>query len=198
MTETATAAPAETVRELCRWHGCTRLAALRRGKTGPAPAYCEQADDGGPEHNPLNAWRAKKRISDPQAGRTPVAEAVATAGNALDRAEQLSAALRETAEHLAEALRDAADPVAIDAQIFTQVSDARAEAAQARADADRDRVARITAEATAREATQAAEAMAAQAEAAQADADAARAEMAEVRADAQARIELAVRRLRPA
>jgi len=74
---------------------------------------CEQADGPGqPVHNPLNAWRAKTRPAgaedaDPQAGRAPVTEAVRTAGNTLDRAEQLAAALRETAEHLAEALATA-------------------------------------------------------------------------------------------
>jgi hypothetical protein len=44
-------------------------------------------------HNPLNAWRAKTRPGeaaqgqDSQAGRAPVAEAVKTAGSALNRAE---------------------------------------------------------------------------------------------------------------
>ena len=68
-------------------------------------AGCEQAGPGQPVHNPLNAWRAKTRPGeapqeDSQAGRAPVAEAVKTAGSALNRAEQLAAALRETGEQL--------------------------------------------------------------------------------------------------
>src|SRR5438477_4485940 len=100
----------------CRWEyesgqQCTRPPAPRRGTRGPAPVYCEQADEPGqPVHNPLNAWRAKTRPTaeaagdDHEAERAPVATAIKTAGSALDRAEQLAAALRETTEHLAEAL----------------------------------------------------------------------------------------------
>ena len=63
MTET-TAATAATDK-LCRWEGCTRPAALRRGKTGPAPVYCLEADGHGPVHNPLNAWRARAAADAP-------------------------------------------------------------------------------------------------------------------------------------
>src|SRR2546430_205240 len=91
----------------CRWEyesgqQCTRPPAPRRGARGPAPVYCEQADEPGqPVHNPLNAWRAKTRADaagqdpDPQAERAPVATAIRTADGALDRAEQLAAALRD-------------------------------------------------------------------------------------------------------
>src|ERR1035441_256355 len=84
---------------------------------------------GQPVHNPLNAWRAKTRPGeapqeDSQAGRAPVAEAVKTAGSALNRAEQLAAALRETAEQLMEAVATAGDPDAAAAQISAQVADA--------------------------------------------------------------------------
>src|SRR5207302_9802393 len=138
--ETTTTASA---RPTCRWEyetgqQCTRPPAARRGARGPAPVYCEQADGPGqPVHNPLNAWRAKTRPAgaedaDPQAGRAPVTEAVRTAGNTLDRAEQLAAALRETAEHLAEALATATDPAAAEAQTSARVVGAAEGAEQAR------------------------------------------------------------------
>ena len=107
-------APAPAGPETCRWEyepgrRCTRPPAARRGARGPAPLYCEQADGPGqPVHNPLNAWRAKARPGDTADESAPVTEAVRTAGSALDRAEQLAAALRETAEQLAEALATAA------------------------------------------------------------------------------------------
>ena len=98
--EEPAAAPAE--RTACRWEyedgrQCTRPAAPRRGARGPAPVYCEQADEPGqPAHNPSNAWRAKTRAGDTadqdhQADPAPVATAIKTAGGALDRAEQLAA-----------------------------------------------------------------------------------------------------------
>src|ERR1700757_1626706 len=128
--------PAVSEQTACRWeyddgHRCTRPPAPRRGTRGPAPVYCEQANEPGqPVHNPLNAWRAKTRPAagaagdDHEAERAPVATAIRTAGGALDRAEQLAAALRETTEHLAEALATAATPDAAAAQIQAQVQDA--------------------------------------------------------------------------
>ena len=180
----------------CRWEyesgqQCTRPPAPRRGTRGPAPVYCEQADGPGqPVHNPLNAWRAKTRPAgaedaDPQAGRAPVTEAVRTAGNTLDRAEQLAAALRETAEHLTEALATATDPDAAEAQISARVVDAEEARQAAEALATREKAARITAETRADAATQMAEAMAGQTEAAQADAEAARADVSAMRSELQ-------------
>src|ERR1700730_16325486 len=179
------AQPAAAGAERCRWEyepgkRCTRPTAPRRGTRGPAPVYCEQADaPGQPVHNPLNAWRAKTRPTDsagenPQAGRAPVAEAIRTAGNALDRAEQRAAALREPAEQLAEAMATAADPDAAAAQISAQVADAEEQAGEARAATARERAARLAAEADAKDARQRAEEMAGQAETAQVDAEAAR------------------------
>ena len=165
--ETATA----SARPTCRWEyetgqQCARTRAPRRGARGPAPVYCEQADGPGqPVHNPLNAWRTKTRPAGaedagPQAGRAPVTEAARTAGNALDRAEQLAAALRETAEHLAEALTTAADPDAAEAQISARIVDAEEARQAAEALATREKAARITAETRADAATQMTEAMA--------------------------------------
>ena len=152
--------------------------------------YCEQADDPGqPVHNPLNAWRAKTRPAgmaageDPQAGRAPVAEAIRTASGTLDRAEQLAAALRETAEHLAESLATAADPDAAAAQISAQIADADDARQAAESLAAREKAARIAAEARTGKARQMAEAMAGQAESAQADAEAARADASAARAE---------------
>src|SRR6266571_4586818 len=135
----------------CRWEyesgqQCTRPPAPRRGARGPAPVYCEEADEPGqPVHNPLNAWRAKNRAADtpdrdPQAERIPVATAIKTADGALDRAEQLAAALRETTEHLTEALATAANPQAAAAQIQAQVQDAddARQAAESMATRERD------------------------------------------------------------
>ena len=183
----------------CRWEHedgqrCPRPPAPRRGTRGPAPVYCEQADEPGqPVHNPLNAWRAKTRTADtadqdPQAGRAPVAEAIRTASGTLDRAEQLAAALRETAEHLAEALATAADPDAAAAQISAQIADADDARQTAESAAAREKAARIAAEARADEARQMAEAMAGQAEAAQADAETTRADASSARAELRDRI----------
>ena len=188
-------APAQA-QPTCRWEyesgqQCTRSPAARRGTRGPAPVYCEQADGPGqPVHNPLNAWRAKTRPAgtedaDPQAGRAPVTEAVRTAGNTLDRAEQLAAALRETAEHLAEALATAADPDAAEAQISARVVDAEEARQAAEASATREKAARLAAETRADAATQMAEAMAGQTEAAQADAEAARTDVSAMRSELQ-------------
>src|SRR5512135_3462129 len=159
MTSREGTAPVPAGPEACRWgyepgRRCTRPPAARRGTRGPAPVYCEQADvPGQPVHNPLNAWRAKTRPGDVPQGedsqasvRTPVAEAVRTAGSALDRAEQLAAALRETAEQLAEAVATAGDPDAAAAQISAQVADAGELAGEARAAAAREKAARLAAE----------------------------------------------------
>ena len=144
-------------------------------------------------HNPLNAWRAKTRAAgaedaDPQAGRAPVAEAVKTAGNTLDRAEQLAAALRETAEHLAEALATAANPDATDAQIEAQVVDATEEADQAAEQRPRGRRQPGSPPRPAPRKRTRAEEMAGQAETAQADAEAARADASSARAELRDRI----------
>ena len=153
--------------------------------------YCEQADGPGqPVHNPLNAWRAKTRAGDtpgpdPQAERAPVAEAVRTAGNTLDRAEQLAAALRETAEHLAEALATAADPDAAEAQIQARSLTPREARQAAESLATREKAARIPPRPAQGAATQMAEAMAGQTEAAQADAEAARADVSAMRSELQ-------------
>src|SRR6266550_3437128 len=193
-------ATATTSEPTCRWEyesgqQCIRPPAPRRGTRGPAPVYCEQADEPGqPVHNPLNAWRAKTRADaagqdpDPQAERAPVATAIRTADGALDRAEQLAAALRETTEHLTEALATAANPQAAAAQIQAQVQDADDARQAAESMATRERDARIKAEARAGEAGQAAEAMAGQAEAAQADTEAARADASAARAELRERI----------
>src|SRR2546429_1662009 len=193
-------ATATTSEPTCRWEyesgqQCTRPPAARRGTRGPAPVYCEQADEPGqPIHNPLNAWRAKTRADaagqdpDPQAERAPVATAIRTADGALDRAEQLAAALRETTEHLAEALATAANPQAAAAQIQAQVQDADDARQAAESMATRERDARIQAEARAGEAGQAAEAMAGQAETAEAEAEAARADASAARAELRDRI----------
>ena len=160
MSELASQEPAAaTAPATCRWEHedgqrCARPPAPRRGTRGPAPVYCEQADEPGqPVHNPLNAWRAKTRPAgwrpdeDPQAGRAPVAEAIRTASGTLDRAEQLAAALRETAEHLAESLATAADPDAAAAQISAQIADADDARQAAESLAAREKAARIAAEA---------------------------------------------------
>src|SRR2546421_2390423 len=108
-----TAAPEAST---CRWPvGCARAPAPRQAARGPAPIYGEQADGPGqPVHNALNAWRAKSTGGQPPTStgedRAPVATAARTAGQALDRAEQLTAALRETAELVAEAIRTTGDP----------------------------------------------------------------------------------------
>src|SRR6266704_4075761 len=168
----AVAAAGTAEPETCRWEPepgrrCPRPPAPRRGSRGPAPVYCEQAGGPGqPGDSPLNAWRAKTRPAgaaegeDPGAGRAPVAEAARTAGSALDRAEQLAAALAETAEQLAEAIRTAGDPDAAAAQISAQVADAEEAAGQARAAAARETAARLAAEQLAGQARQLAEEMA--------------------------------------
>src|ERR1035437_5654436 len=189
--ETATA----SARPACRWEyetgQCTRPPAPRRGTRGPAPVYCEQADGPGqPVHNPLNAWRTKTRPAGaedagPQAGRAPVTEAARTAGNALDRAEQLAAALRETAEHLAEALATATDPDAAEAQVSARVVDAEEARQAAEALATREKAARITAETRATAADLDAAALAGQTAQAEADADAARADVSAMRSELQ-------------
>src|SRR5215831_19462901 len=139
MTETSASGPPAggAAAGACRWpyadgRPCTRAPAARQGSRGPAPAYCGQADGPGqPVHTPLNAYRARARRAASPAGDdgagdsgAPVTEAIGTAGGALDRAEQLHAALRETLELLAESLAAASDPDAAAAQIAAQVADA--------------------------------------------------------------------------
>ena len=181
----------------CQWpyedqRQCTRSPAPRRGSRGPAPIYCGQADGPGQRvHSALNAHRAKTRPAassqdgDLDGGRAPVTEARATAASALDRAEQLHAALRETTEHLAEALADAGDPDAAAAQIAAQVADAGERAAVAQAAADRETAARLTAETRAGESAELADHLAAQTEAAEAAADEAHADADAARAAAE-------------
>src|SRR4030081_2166460 len=101
-------ATAPTGEPTCRWEyesgqPCTRSPARGRGG-GPRPGHTPLTP-GGSRARPAGAEDA-----DPQAGRAPVTEAVRTAGNTLDRVEQLAAALRETAEHPAEALATATHP----------------------------------------------------------------------------------------
>jgi hypothetical protein len=147
----------------CTWPvPCSRPAAARKSQRGPAPAYCEEADaPGQPIHNALNAYRMKIKpdLSDSDNGgedRTPVATAARTAAMALDRAEQLVAALRETAEHVAESIHTAGDPDAAATQIAAAIADAEEERNQARTQAARDKAARLNAEARAEAAHKAA------------------------------------------
>jgi len=156
--------------------------------------YCEQADGPGqPVHNPLNAWRAKTRPAgaedaDPQAGRAPVTEAVRTAGNTLDRAEQLAAALRETASTWPRPWpprltplrpRHRSQHVSFDAEGRSRSGPRDGYTGDGGPARRRDR---------AEEARQMAEGMAGQAETAQADAEAARADASSARAELRDRI----------
>src|SRR5438105_1155397 len=129
----------------CRWEyedeqRCTRPPAPRRGTRGPAPVYCEQADEPGqPVHNPLNAWRAKTRTvdtadQDPQTGRAPVAEAIAARAELRDKIIEHEAARQAIRQEADEAIADARR------QADQAISQARAEADEAvrRAQADAD------------------------------------------------------------
>ena len=78
MPSTAAAAPAATD-TLCRWEGCARPPAPRRKTARRRATASGQTATAGAQ--PTEPWRAKKRITDPGAGRTPVAEAIETAGS---------------------------------------------------------------------------------------------------------------------
>src|SRR5690349_8033495 len=120
----------------CQWEhwNCTRPreAKVRPDAPGPRPKFCGQADDpdaSGPAglvHNASTQWREYERQRRGAAASVPAIEeedpapvrrATKTAGDALDRAEKLHAALRETAEQIAESIRVAGDPRAAEAQI---------------------------------------------------------------------------------
>ncbi len=166
----------------CSYPGCTRPAAAGRPGVGRRPRYCGQVI-GGTEHNRQNARNARLALQNAGAS-----EADVTAGEPVTIAraqaclliERLETALTGQAQLLGQTLEQLhimGDPAAVQAELASVTTSARAEAEQARAEAAAADQARLAAE-TAR--------AAAEADREDADDAAAEAEQARVEASAQA------------
>ncbi|MFJ4851698.1 hypothetical protein ACIP64_40940, partial [Streptomyces sp. NPDC088733] len=121
---------------------------------GPAPKYCVRED-----HNPLTAYRAKKRKAAGPAGTRPVQEpdtdhpvtgAAADAVNVREEVLREVTALRADLDRYLTLLQTVSDPEAAEAQMLAVQSDADARIASAEQRADAERSRRLTAEAVAR------------------------------------------------
>jgi colicin import membrane protein len=111
-------------------------------KTGPAPIYCVD-----PEHNPLTAYRAKRKMKAAAKGGsqnshlavvedlvdsdTPVTDAVKSAADLRTELVEAAALLQEGLPRYIEELRVITDPEAAEAQIMAINSDAETRVAEA-------------------------------------------------------------------
>jgi len=164
--------PTTTAAPLCAYPGCTRPPAPAPLGAGRPSRYCGQ-DDGTRIHNRQTARAARQEraaTSTDVATGEPVTMARASAALLIER---LETALSGQAQILAEALeqiRTMGDPTAVQAELTSVTTTARAEAEQARAEAAAAEQTRVAAEA----ARAAAEADRADADDATADAEQAR------------------------
>src|SRR5712691_8725956 len=202
MTE-QTSPPASTV--TCKFPRCENAPETATAKPGRPPEYC--AD---PAHNPVSAWRERKRLADAERGvitsdaeaEQPVTMARVTGAEILRQMRDLAGTLAATAERLTGAVATIGDPTAAEAEVEAARAAAEERAAvaeSARAEAERRAATADQSRATADEA---AEEMAAHLEAAQARASEAHerlteataahaAELGQVREETRARIAIA-------
>ena len=187
----------------CKFPGCENPPEAATAKPGRRPEYC--AD---PAHNPVTAWRERKRLADAERGITtseaeteqPVTMARVTGAELLRQMRELAVTLAATAERLTGAVAALGDPTAAEAEVEAARTAAEERAASAEAErADAERRAAIADQSRAA-ADAAAEQMSEHLEAAQVRAREAHdrltevtaahaAETEQIRADAQARID---------
>src|SRR5690349_3027096 len=133
----------------CKFPGCENAPETATGKAGRRPEYC--AD---PAHNPVAAWRERKRLADAERGVTssepetdqPVTMARVTGAELLRQMRELAGTLAATAERLTGTVAAIGDPTVAEAEVeaaraaaeerATAAEAARAAADQSRAQAD--------------------------------------------------------------
>lgn len=144
------AGPAGELR--CAYPGCPRPPAEARQGVGRRPRYCGQVV-GGTEHNRQNARNARLALqaagtpSDDVAAGEPVTMARAQASLLIERLEQALTGQAQLLTRTLEQLHVMGDPAAVQAELASVTTTARAEAEQARAQAAAAEQARIAAEA---------------------------------------------------
>ena len=122
----------------CKYPGCGNPPEPAASKPGRPPEYC--AD---PAHNPVTAWRERKRLADAERGVTtseadteqPVTMARVTGAEMLRQARDLAGQLAGVADRLTTAVATLGDPTAAEAE----VESARAAAEQRAATAEAER-----------------------------------------------------------
>src|SRR5580693_7471011 len=109
-----------TVTETCKFPGCENAPETATAKPGRRPEYC--AD---PAHNPVAAWRERKRLADAERGVTtseadveqPVTMARVTGIEMLRQARELAVQLAGVTERLTGAVATLGDPTAAEAEV---------------------------------------------------------------------------------
>ena len=131
-----------TVTETCKFPGCANAPEPASAKPGRPPEYCVD-----PAHNPVSAWRERKRLADAERGVTtteaeveqPVTMARVTGAEMLRQMRDLAGQLAGVADRLAGAAATLGDPGAAEAEVEAarRAAEQRAAAAEsARADAE--------------------------------------------------------------
>ena len=131
-----------TVTETCKFPGCANAPEPASAKPGRPPEYCVD-----PAHNPVAAWRERKRLADAERGVTtseadveqPVTMARVTGAEMLRQMRDLAGQLAGVTERLTGAVATLGDPGAAEAEVEAarRAAEQRAAAAEsARADAE--------------------------------------------------------------
>jgi colicin import membrane protein len=127
----------------CKYPGCENSPESAGGKPGRPPQYCPD-----PGHNPVTAWRERKRLADTERGVTsaeaesdqPVTMARVTGAELLRQMGDMAGQLAATAERLTGAVATMSDPTAAEAEVESARAAAEQRAATAeagRAEAER-------------------------------------------------------------
>jgi chromosome segregation ATPase len=134
MTEQTSTSTAAT----CKYPGCKNPPEPSGDKPGRPPEYCANT-----AHNPVSAWRERKRLSNAERGVTtteaeteqPVTMARITGAEMLRQMRELAGTMNATAERLITSAATIGDPTAAEAE----VESARAAAEQRAATAEAER-----------------------------------------------------------
>ena len=109
-----------TVTETCKFPGCANAPEPASAKPGRPPEYCVD-----PAHNPVSAWRERKRLADAERGvatseadvEQPVTMARVTGAEMLRQMRDLAGQLAGVTERLTGAVATLGDPGAAEAEV---------------------------------------------------------------------------------
>src|SRR6516164_6770230 len=153
LVSSTTKSPGEAMTEqasviTCKFPGCENAPEAATAKPGRPPEYCADT-----AHNPVTAWRERKRLADAERGITtseaeteqPVTMARVTGAELLRQMRELAGTLTATAERLTGTVATLGDPTAAEAEV--EAARAAAEERAAAAEAERANAIRLRAQA---------------------------------------------------
>src|SRR6266704_3595234 len=95
----------------CKFPGCENAPEAAAAKPGRPPQYCTD-----PAHNPVSAWRERKRLADAETEQ-PVTMARVTGAEMLRQMRDLAGQLAGVADRLTGAVATIGDPTAAEAEV---------------------------------------------------------------------------------